>query len=71
MLGSGRSPGEEKGYPLQYFHLENSIDRGTWWERGYIAVVCVSLSFIVKIKMKMTTSPGFCDDQRKHVCGSI
>ena len=24
--GFGRSPGEEKGYPLQYFHLENSME---------------------------------------------
>ena len=24
--GSGRSPGERKGYPLQYFGLENSMD---------------------------------------------
>ena len=28
--GSGRSPGEENGYPLQYSCLENSIDRGPW-----------------------------------------
>ena len=27
---SGRSPGEGNGYPLQYSHLENSIDRGAW-----------------------------------------
>jgi len=26
----GRSPGEEKGYPLQYSCLENSMDRGAW-----------------------------------------
>ena len=25
--GSGRSPGEGKGYPLQYSGLENSMDR--------------------------------------------
>ena len=29
--GSGRSPGEGNGYPLQYSCLENPIDRGTWW----------------------------------------
>ena len=29
--GSGRSPGEGKGYPLQYCCLENSMDRGAWW----------------------------------------
>ena len=26
--GSGRSPREGTGYPLQYFRLENSMDRG-------------------------------------------
>ena len=26
-----RSPGEENGNPLQYFFLDNSMDRGTWW----------------------------------------
>ena len=29
--GSGRSPGEGNGYPLQYSCLGNTIDRGTWW----------------------------------------
>ena len=29
--GSGRSPGGENGYPLQYSCLENSMDRGAWW----------------------------------------
>ena len=28
--GSGRSPGEGIGYPPQYSHLENSMDRGAW-----------------------------------------
>ena len=28
--GSGRSPGEENGYPPWYFCLENSMDRGAW-----------------------------------------
>ena len=27
----GRSPGEGKGYPLQYSCLENPMDRGAWW----------------------------------------
>ena len=29
--GSGRSPGEGNGNPLQYYCLENSMDRGAWW----------------------------------------
>ena len=28
--GSGRSPGEGTGNPLQYSCLENSMDRGAW-----------------------------------------
>ena len=28
--GSGRSPEEGNGYPLQYSCLENTIDRGAW-----------------------------------------
>ena len=30
ICGSGRSPGEESGYPLQYSCPENSMDRGAW-----------------------------------------
>ena len=29
--GLGRSPGEEKGYPLQYSFLENFMHRGVQW----------------------------------------
>ena len=28
--GSGRSPGEGNGNPLQYYCLENPTDRGAW-----------------------------------------
>ena len=31
ILGLGRSPGEENGYPYQYFCMENPMDRGVWW----------------------------------------
>ena len=31
ILGSGRSPREEKGNPLQYSCLGNPMDRGAWW----------------------------------------
>ena len=31
ILGSGRSPGEGNGNPLQYSCQENPKDRGTWW----------------------------------------
>ena len=29
--GSGRFPGEGNGNPLQYYCLENPMDRGAWW----------------------------------------
>ena len=33
--GSGKSPGGGHGNPLQYFHLESSMDRGAWWTTVY------------------------------------
>ena len=29
--GSGRPPAGGPGKPLQYFCLENPVDRGAWW----------------------------------------
>ena len=29
--GSGKSPGEGNGNPLQYYCLNNPMDRGAWW----------------------------------------
>ena len=33
--GSGRSPGEENGNPLQHSCMENAKDRGAWWATVY------------------------------------
>ena len=33
--GSGRSPGEGYGNPLQYSCLENPTDRGAWWATAH------------------------------------
>ena len=33
--GSGRSPGERNGNPLQYSCLENPMDRGAWWTTAH------------------------------------
>ena len=33
ILGSGRSPGEGNGNPLQYSCLENNMDRRAWWAK--------------------------------------
>ena len=29
--GSGRSPGEGNGNPLQYYCLGDPLERGAWW----------------------------------------
>ena len=34
--GSGISPEEGNGYPLQYSCLENSMDRGVLWATVYV-----------------------------------
>ena len=33
--GSGRSPGEGNGNPLQYSYLENHMNRGVFWATGH------------------------------------
>ena len=33
--GSGRSPGEGKGNPLQYSCPGNPVDKGVWWARAH------------------------------------
>ena len=38
--GSGRSPGEGNGYPLQYSCPENSIDRGAWTATVHEVIKC-------------------------------
>ena len=35
ICGSGRSPGEGNGNPLQYYCPENHTDRGAWWSTTY------------------------------------
>ena len=35
ILGSGRSPGEGNGYPLQYSCLGNPMDREAWWATAH------------------------------------
>ena len=43
--GSGKSPVEGNGYPLQYYHLENSMDRGAWWATVHgVTKSCTQLS---------------------------
>ena len=41
--GSGRSPGDGNGNPLQYSCLENPMDRGAWWVRGVAKYYCYTI----------------------------
>ena len=38
--GSGRSPGDGNGNPLQYSCLENSMDGGAWWATVHGVATC-------------------------------
>ena len=38
--GSGRSPGEGNGNPLQYSCLENPMDGGAWWAAVHGVAKC-------------------------------
>ena len=50
--GSGRSPGEGNGNPLQYSCLENPRDRGAWW---------AAVHGVAKIHTLTNTFIFFCD----------
>jgi len=51
--GSGRSPGEGNGNPLQYSCLENPMDRGAWWATHY---------GVSRVEHELTTKPPpLCD----------
>ena len=43
--GSGISSGEGNGYPLQYFCLENPMDRGAW---------CATVCRVVKSRTRLS-----------------
>ena len=76
--GSGRSPGEGNGNPLQYSCLENPMDRGAWWATihrvtksrtrlsDFCACVCDHFSLLAGKSFDITVSPN----QGNNRCGS-
>ena len=46
--GLERSPGERRSGPLQYFCLENSMDRGAWWARVHGAPRLLQFSSVTQ-----------------------
>ena len=61
-LGLGRSPGEGKGYPLQYFDLENSIDcivhgvANSWTRLSDFHFLVIYMVFLLQMKQNLETS---------------
>ena len=54
--GSGRSPGEGHGNPLQYSCLENSMDRGAW--RATVHGVSKSWTRVKETNALLSLQPG-------------
>ena len=51
ILGSGKSPGEGNGNPLQYSCLENPKDRGAW---------CATVHGVARVGHDLVTKPPPC-----------
>ena len=62
--GSGRSPGEGNGSPLQYSCLGNPMDRGAW-----LATVCGVAKSRTRLSPQSGKSPGYGGSNRSHPCG--
>ena len=58
--GSGRSPGEGNGSPLQYSCLENSMDGGAWRATGLWACQVLDTTEVVTPKILVGLSPQSC-----------
>ena len=53
--GSGRSPGEGKGNPLQYSCLENPMDGGDWWAPVH-GVAKSQTDWVTSLSLSFSTS---------------
>ena len=51
--GSGRSPGEGNGHPVQYSCLGNPMDRGDWW---------VTVHGVARVRHDLATKPPLSND---------
>ena len=50
-FGSGRSPAEQNGHPLQYSCLEHPMDRGAWW---------ATVHGVARVRHDWATDTSFC-----------
>ena len=56
--GSGRSPGEGNGYPLQYSCQENSMDSGAWWAPGGLKELDMTNTFTLSLQRPQSLGDG-------------
>ena len=56
--GSGRSPGEGNGNPLQYSCLENTMDRGAWGRKESDTTERLHFHFHVSVGSVSTYQQG-------------
>ena len=56
--GSGRSPREGNGNPLQYSCLENPMDRGAWWATVHV-VARVGHNWVTSLSLPLYGKMGF------------
>ena len=57
--GLGRSSGGGQGTPLQYFRLENPMDRGAWWATVHGITKSQSSMHICTVDSNIVKSLGF------------
>ena len=58
--GSGRSPGEGNGNPLQHSCLENPMDRGTWRAYGLWGLKESDTTERLTLSLFTSLPPGSC-----------
>ena len=72
--GSGRSPGEGNGSPLQYSCLENPMDGGAWWttvhrvakSQTWLSDI-TSLHFTFSVKVKYNTNQPYLGYKKRKI----
>ena len=68
MPGSGRSPGEGNGNPLQYYCLGNPIDREAWWSTVH-GVTRVKHNLVTQFSSVAQSCLTLCDPMNSSTPG--
>ena len=67
----GRSPGEGKGYPLQYYGLENSMDYSPWGRKQIQLSYFHFTSSLLTWRIPWTEEPGWLQSMRLQRHGLV